>query len=55
MKRIDTWLDIQTYLAEAARMSAFPMEGKEFTRVEFSEIAGVREQLRKGAPSICVA
>ncbi|MFA7309351.1 MAG: hypothetical protein WC050_00410 [Candidatus Paceibacterota bacterium] len=55
MKRIDTWLDIQQYLAQAARMPLIPEENAEFVRVDFSEIAELREQLKKGAVSICVA
>ena len=54
MKKIDTWLDIQKYVSEAARTPLLPRETSEFTRVEISEIASVRE-VHGHVSSICVA
>jgi hypothetical protein len=51
MKRIDTWLDIQRYLAEAAHMPLIPQETGEFVRVGLSEIRGMRGRVSE----ICVA
>ncbi|MDB5238044.1 MAG: hypothetical protein JWM46_314 [Candidatus Kaiserbacteria bacterium] len=51
MKRIDTWLDIQRYLSEAARMPLIPRETGEFVRVDLAEIQGMRGRVSE----ICVA
>lgn len=54
MKKIDTWLDIQRFIAEAEiaiREYAIPRENEEFVRVDISEVAegeGVRKVFYSG-------
>lgn len=51
MKRIDTWLDIQRYLAAASHVPMIPRETGEFVRVDLAEIRGLRGRVSE----ICVA